>query len=409
MGTITLASKGQPTTAARHSRMRLIRGFTIVLLLTGSLFPALGPAPLSLLAALIAIPLVIHELARTLPVVHPIIPVTVILFGMFAVSILVINPSNDYGIEKATTFFTLTALGFLAASLIRDAVSLEALGAAWVITSAGLAIPTLVNYTGITRATVFDANPIWLSRAIGLGVIFTFWFWWNKKINPLLAVVAISGLLLGMLATGSRGPLLGVVVGVVVLAVVGHRFALRRFAAILAVGAGCLWALQRLPIFEGTRILYGDNSEGSDQLRGMFWHLSGDVIREHPMGVGFGNWANFALPPAQFTYPHNIFIEVFTESGVIIGALFLAIVGGIAIRLMRHAVFDPKANLVLALIAAETIAVSVSGDLNARTFFFLLGLGVVTPRLIRLADETPKDPTRTRQVGSRINELASRS
>jgi hypothetical protein len=100
---------------------------------------------------------------------------------------------------------------------------------------------------------------------------------------------------------------------------------------------------------------------------------------------------------------------VFTESGVIIGALFLAIVGGIAIRLMRHAVFAPKANLVLALLAAETIAVSVSGDLNARTFFFLLGLGVVTPRLIRLADETPKDPTRTRQVGSRVNVLASRS
>lgn len=391
-------------------QMRLVRGVVIVLLLTGGLFPTLGPLPLNLLAAVIAIPLVIHEFARTLPVVHPLIPFVVILFGTFAISVLITSPSNDYGIEKATTFFTLTLLGALAASLVRDTQGLQTTGTVWIIASVGLAIPTLVNYTGITRATVFDANPIWLSRAIGLGVIFAFWFWWNKKLHPLIAGATISMLLLGMLATGSRGPLLGVVVGVLVLAVVGHRFAARRFVAIVAVGAGCLWALQALPVFAGNRILYGDNSEGSDQLRGTFWQLSLDVIRDHPLGVGFGNWASFALPPAQFTYPHNLFIEVFAESGIIIGTIFVLLVVGVGIALTRSATKNPGANLVLALLAAETIAVSVSGDLNARTFFFMLAMAVLASHAaFETSPETPKDPTRTKRVGSKISALASQS
>ncbi len=106
------------------------------------------------------------------------------------------------------------------------------------------------------------------------------------------------------------------------------------------------------------------------------WGLTLDTILANPWGVGFGNWAVATRWPYN-PYPHNIFLEVFAECGVIIGFLLVATCLLIIVRLALVSKTDPTAGLALAILIAETVAVSLSGDINARTFFAMLTMGFV--------------------------------
>ena len=74
-------------------------------------------------------------------------------------------------------------------------------------------------------------------------------------------------------------------------------------------------------------------------------------------------------------YPHNLWLEVLCEAGWAAGGMLIAIVVRVAWRLVRASRTEPAAVLLLSLAAFEVVCVSVSGDLNARTFFFVLTLG----------------------------------
>lgn len=374
--------------------MRLVRAGVIVLLLTGGLFPPVGGIPLNLLTALVAIPLVIHEIARTLPIVHPLIPFVAFLFGTFAVSVLITGPSNDYGIEKATTFFTLTLLGTLVAALVRDKGDLRTLAKTWAFVATGLAVFALVGFTGGDRASGFASSPIWLGRAFATGGLAAMWLaWQSPKQRKLYALLSVF-LLVGIVATGSRGPLIGFALGALALALAHGRFSLRRVAGLGAAAALGIVAIQALPIFQNSRLLSSaSDTSQSSSLRETFWSATIKIIHERPGGVGIGNWAEVAIPPAGFMYPHNLFLEIASESGAAIAALFMVAVICLVASTARRSRSDPQSVLVLSLILCELVSVSVSGDLNGRTFFFFLGLAVVV-RSARWGNETAPRPTR---------------
>ena len=49
-----------------------------------------------------------------------------------------------------------------------------------------------------------------------------------------------------------------------------------------------------------------------------------EIIGNNPLfGVGFGNWQDHAGYLGYYVYPHNIYLEIFAETGIIFGAVFV--------------------------------------------------------------------------------------
>lgn len=358
---------------------RVSRSTLIVTLLLGNLFPV--PGNVVLIAMILTTLVLVYELFRWLPKIHPMLAV-IVFFLILASHSLATTVTSAYGADKLTKWVTITLVSALAASLLRDRRTIQTLGWAWLIAALGLAVLTLAGYDGGRATLDGSANPIWLARAMATGIVFAAWMWSTKTARPIPMIVAIALLTGGMIASGSRGPALGVVVGLVVLAVFGGRGRAWRTVAIVLGGAAAFWAVQNLPIFADSRFATLFQSVANDQTRTRYWNLTGQIIAAHPEGVGFGNWAAAAGWPRHL-WPHNLFLEVFAELGVPIGVLVLAVVVLVVARLVWRALKDPVVLCVLALLAVELVAVLVSGDLNARTFWFLLALGfLVTTRSV---------------------------
>lgn len=369
---------------------RISRSILIVALLLGSLFPAIPGFPIAVVAAGLAAAVVVYEVLRWMPKFHPVILVP-IFFIALTLHAVYIAPASEYGDDKLQKWWTITLVSAVAACLLRDRRSFQTFGAVWLVAASGLAVVTLAGFDG-GRADAFGANPIWLARALGTGIVIAIWLWWKKLASAWVMFIVIGLLAAGLVASGSRGPVLGVIAGVVVLALFAGSGRVWRIGLILAGGIGAVWAVQVLPFFAGSRfetILSGASTD--DAVRTYYWNLSREIIANNPDGVGFGNWNEAAGFPRHL-WPHNLFLEIFAELGTPIGIATVILLAAVVIRVIRRASTDPIALLIFALLAAELVSVNLSGDLNARTFWFLVAAGfLVTTRFFL---DTPMKPKR---------------
>lgn len=367
---------------------RVLRSLIIVMLLLGSLFPAIGGVSLALVGTVLATPVILYEVFRWLPRVHPVVAVLpfFVFVGLHALNM---PPTNDYGADKFEKWFSVTLVSAAAACLLRDKKATQTFGNVWIMATSVLAVITIAGYDG-GRADVFGANPIWLARAFATGIVIAVWMWWQKAASPWLALISVVTLGGGLVASGSRGPVLGVIVGVVILAMFAGRGRVGRILAIGVCGIGAIWAVQVLPFFAGNRFATIATQGADDAVRNTYWSLTFDIIREYPEGVGLGNWSA-AAGNTRHLWPHNLFLEVLSESGVVIGTGVILVVALITVLLFSRAVRDPISLLVFSALAVELVGVNVSGDLNARTFWFLLTLGFlcVTRAVIDTPTGTP--------------------
>lgn len=352
---------------------RISRSIILVALLIGSLFPSIGGIGLTTIASPLALLVVIYELGRWIPKIHPVVLVP-IFFAALALHAQMFPPLTEYGAGKYSTWFTATLLTAVAASMLRDERALYTFARTWLIATGLLALITIAGFAG-GRAEGFDSNPIWLARAMATGIVMALFLAMQKDIRTWMFLGISAVLVAGIFATGSRGPILAVGVGAIALVVFTKHHRIRRIAGI-AIGAGAAyWAVTSLPFFASSRIVTLLEDGDTDLSRNIFWSVTPPLIREYPEGVGIGNWSLLAGAPRQFMYPHNLFLEVFAELGVIFGLGLIVIVVTILIRLLMRSRETPIAILVFAILVAEIAQVSVSGDLNARTFWFLLVLG----------------------------------
>lgn len=354
---------------------RVSRSILIVTLLVGSLFPQIPGFPLSLIAGVFAGIGVAYELLRWLPKFHPAFLIA-IFFALLALHAVYLAPQNSYGDDKLWRWITFTLVSAMAASLIRDRRTFQTLAFVWLLAASGLAVATLLGYDG-GRSDAFGANPIWLGRALATGVIIAIWLWWKKLASAWLMFGLIALLGAALVATGSRGPLLGVIVAVAILALFAGRGRIWRIGLILVGGIVSAWAVQTLPFFAGSRFeTMGSGASDSDATRQYYWEATLAVIARNPHGVGFGNWSIAAGNPRHL-WPHNLFLEIFAELGIWLGVLTVIFVAVTLIRLLRQCSTNSLALPLLAIVCAEVVNVNVSGDLNARTFWFMLSLGLL--------------------------------
>ncbi|WP_146605735.1 O-antigen ligase family protein [Micromonospora craterilacus] len=355
----------------------------MTLLLVGTLIPARGIPVVTLTAAML-VPVLLWAVVTGLPVVHRAVRFAVVLAAVVAVPAFVTPPTNDYGSTKVSSFFLFTVPTAVAVMLLRDRRDVTTWAKVWVVSGCLLAIFALVGGVDPAgRAVGSDgaSNPIWLARAIGSPAVALLWLTYRRALPRPVVIGAAVLLVAGLYATGSRGPVLALAIATLVVITLASPAARASRAAVvgLAAGIGGYFAVVFQWIPAASRFgaaLYDPQGELEASQRVELARPTIDLIMANPGGVGFGHWADHAAI-VVYRYPHNLFLEVFAEAGWIPGAVLVALLLWVVVRLWRSARVEPAAVLTLALLAFETMCVSVSGDLNARTFFAVLTLGYV--------------------------------
>lgn len=189
-----------------------------------------------------------------------------------------------------------------------------------------------VQANDLTRATAFYNHPnnlaVFLERTllftIGVAIMRPTWI-------PVWALAGVQSL--GLLATFSRGAMLGVLVGVaVVLVFIGAwRWLLGLTAAGVVVG------IIGLLIFPDRILDVG--GDGTEPTRFSIWRSSIEMIRAHPVfGVGPDQFLyqysrRFVEPagwPERYTsHPHNIVLDTWLRLGILGLASFATMVVGV--------------------------------------------------------------------------------
>lgn len=144
--------------------------------------------------------------------------------------------------------------------------------------------------------------------------------------------------------TRTRGAIIGVSIGGILLAALLYGIKSCNIRKILMVILMCVLALECIG---GLAMQVFHRSY--DYERVLLWKSSYEMWQDHKLyGIGFGNWAreypNYISPEAQepnLTIPHNVIASFFDETGAIGGMGFLLFVFGTLIVLGRKIQQDP--------------------------------------------------------------------
>jgi probable O-glycosylation ligase (exosortase A-associated) len=288
------------------------------------------------------------------------------LAKFFAIFFLVSNVVDD--IDRAQKFLAV----FAAASII------PAVGALWSFAHGQhLVEGTRASWLG----TFGDPNDLAYHLATGVAVALGARRLESRHGIRLLWAVGIGIMLVAILFTQSRGGLIttGVVLTLYVLHTVKRTreavpiVAVVIFAALVAPSA--TW--QRA----STTLAYEDDASALGRIDA--WNTGKGIFAERPFaGVGLGSfivaWAEYApgnAGPARA--PHNTFVEVLAETGLVGFVLFLtALALGLvwAVMAMRAQQTAALGFAVAAGLCAFAVASTTLGELNSWPLYILLGL-----------------------------------
>ncbi|MHB1836704.1 MAG: O-antigen ligase family protein [Solirubrobacteraceae bacterium] len=187
---------------------------------------------------------------------------------------------------------------------------------------------------------------------IAIGVILIARRTWQRF--AALAVVPLT--LLAMLSAGSRGPTVAFVIGLLVMIVLSATTG-RAQKQLLLVGAVLVAAGFLLPlVVPGSAIsralsaILGTGHGLSSNGRSTLWNLALNAFSSHIwLGIGTGGYAALATLP----YPHDVFLEMAAELGVIGLIVVSLLLWSMAARLRASwRAADPADRLVVALVTA---------------------------------------------------------
>ena len=277
----------------------------------------------------------------------------------------------------------------------------------------GSAVQSYGNGTG--RFTISaQAGAISLGRTsadgalIAIGAILIARRAWQRF--AALAVVPLT--LLAMLSAGSRGPTVAFVIGLLVMVVLSATTG-RAQKQLLLVGGVLVAAALLLPlVVPGSAIsralsaILGTGRGLSSNGRSALWTLALNAFSSHIwLGIGTGGFATLATLP----YPHDLFLEMAAELGVIGLVVVATLVWSMAARLRASwRAAQPGDRLVVALVTAlftsALLNALVSGQVadNAEVWLWggvAIGMSAaaryparaaVAPRFVRRARRVPQ-------------------
>ncbi len=216
-------------------------------------------------------------------------------------------------------------------------------------------------------------NPIWAGRSAAVGVLIALVLILapRSRLRSVLGYVALPLLSAALLASGSRGPVVGLLAALIVLValIVRDRRLRGRLGRIgigvLAAGGAAAVIVPAAAVNRSASFLFGDASGLSSNGRSQLWSEAWRLFVQHFWsGIGTGGFANYAPDPVR--YPHNIVLESAAELGVLgvsIVLVFLFLALRTAFGAWRLAPTHEE-RIAAALIASIVVATVVNAMLS---------------------------------------------
>ena len=232
------------------------------------------------------------------------------------------------------------------------------------------------------RITLWGLNPIGTGRVTGLSVVILcalFVTRWRRIAPYWIGLLVIPIAALATIQSGSRGPVLAIMVSVAaVLLVAGPaKTFIQRVLVLSILGVGSL-LLFSSSVLENSRLTTAD-ANGRDVL----FSAAFDAIVANPVGIGWGNFylelPNFSRVDAYTLYPHNIFLEIGVEGGWFALATFVVLIL-LSIRniLLGVRAGNKTAVVILAILIFTLVNASLSSDfVGNRLLWLSIGLSLL--------------------------------
>ena len=342
-----------------------------------------------------------------------------LIFGLLLGISYIYTASPDYGFRKILRFNTFAVTMFISPLLIikspADSKRLLSYFYFLLVIIIGIMLLQFVYFLKWgdfaivlaywNRISIPGANPIQVSRYLAIGAAMMIALLIRNKPSQSLHYFAILFvILLSIILSGSRGPLVSIIIGSIVYAILYERKHSSRIFGygILAIGT-IITLLLLLP--ESLTQRFFDISQGSVIMtqqgvrristiatRFEFWSMSLQAwfssITSFFIGLGAGGFSSLFIWRDWHWYPHNLFFEIIAELGLIglvIGVLFIIKSYQIINKGIQRGSFTDHSALWVAGTVVMFIAAQFSGDINDnRILWMFIGISIASTHVDNL-------------------------
>ena len=342
-----------------------------------------------------------------------------LIFGLLLGISYIYTASPDYGFRKILRFNTFAVTMFISPLLIikspADSKRLLSYFYFLLVIIIGIMLLQFVYFLKWgdfaivlaywNRISIPGANPIQVSRYLAIGAAMMIALLIRNKPSQSLHYFAILFvILLSIILSGSRGPLVSIIIGSIVYAILYERKHSSRIFGygILAIGT-IITLLLLLP--ESLTQRFFDISQGSVIMtqqgvrristiatRFEFWSMSLQAwfssITSFFIGLGAGSFSSLFIWRDWRWYPHNLFFEIIVELGLIglvIGVLFIIKSYQIINKGIQRGSFTDHSALWVAGTVVMFIAAQFSGDINDnRILWMFIGISIASTHVDNL-------------------------
>ncbi len=190
----------------------------------------------------------------------------------------------------------------------------------------------LVNIGSRDYLRVFSSfpDPHMLSFYLGLALplTVTLYFSLRKKMHLMLSII----ILLADLLTFSRGGYIGLVAGLIFIALYftfnNKKINPKKILAFLVLLLFLFISLVLTPVGKRAMTSFNTN-EGSNKGRFENWSQAIEITKNNPLGVGIGNYSYKIEPSAGYRkpiYAHNLYLDIAAETGIINAIIFILLI-----------------------------------------------------------------------------------
>ena len=342
-----------------------------------------------------------------------------LIFGLLLGISYMYTASPDYGFRKILRFNTFAVTMFITPLLIikspADSKQLLSYFYFLLVIIIGIMLLQFVYFLKWgdfaivlaywNRISIPGANPIQVSRYLAIGAAMMIALLIRNRPSQSLHYFAILFvILLSIILSGSRGPLVSIIIGSIVYAILYERKHSSRIFGygILAIGT-IITLLLVLP--ESLTQRFFDISQGSVIMtqqgvrristiatRYEFWSMSIEAwfssITSFFIGLGAGGFSSLFIWRDWHWYPHNLFFEIIAELGLIglvIGVLFIIKSYQIINKGIQRGSFTDHSALWVAGTVVMFIAAQFSGDINDnRILWMFIGISIASTHVDNL-------------------------
>jgi hypothetical protein len=169
-----------------------------------------------------------------------------------------------------------------------------------------------------------NSNPIVVSRGLGLSLIFLLTSFFTFKKNVViscLVIILIIPTFIYMLSTGSKGPLIALVLSLIINFLFFSSRGAKKYFPLLVLFASVFFTVNEVSNDDGF-LKQRFSNEGSVTSRTVQYYfvIESSINGSIPslvFGNGLGSYSHLKLKSDTREYPHNLMLELLYEAGVV--------------------------------------------------------------------------------------------